>query len=177
VAAALPRLHQLRKLRLGGELAVDEALVHVSGLTGLQELHLQGSGWSAASCRALPRSLTSLHLVASGVGDGGPYLSPSSVPGICQLTALRELHLGYVCIDTAVLGGLTSLQHLSMESIDMTSAPGVPKMLVLSKLTRLQSIRVTVGADHGPFTVLQVGSCTGTLQLGGVGICTVVDGY
>jgi hypothetical protein len=163
LAAAIPRLQQLRELRLGGDLAADKALVHVSVLTALQELQLSGSCLSAASCRALSTTLTSLHLVAPAYNDGWS-LSPSSTPGICQLTALRKLHLDCICIDTAILGNLISLQHLSVEYPHMTSAPDVPKMLVLSKLTRLRSLRITV-SYQGRFTVLQVGSWAGALQL------------
>lgn len=167
LAAALPRLQQPTFLYLSHDLACDTVLAQLSCLTCLRQLvasHLISS-CSGASFAALPKSLTSLRVYNGGFTIHGSEraqmpLSPNSTPGICKLTALQELFLDNLAIETSFLGFLTALRSLKISSAAaVTAAAGKPKWLELSKLTLLQAVDLSCSWDLEMCTCMQVSAC------------------
>lgn len=146
LAAALPVLQHLTSLALHEDLACDQVLAHVTCLARLQRLEVvDDAHCSVNSFAALPTSLTALRVHGgrnTEADDLHQYLklTPSSTPGIYQLTKLQDLCLENVMVDTALLEPLTALTALSMGEAGVISAPGVSQWLVFSKLTCLQAL-------------------------------------
>lgn len=154
VAEALPQLQHLTSFNYlpdyscraawagGDEAGEDERItVPFSCLQQLQELSISVQHLSLASFEVLPASLMSL--VVQGTHNlPGDSISVSKTPGVCQLSALQELAVTAVTLDTAVLAQLSSLAALSIWQSGIFSSAGAPELLVLSKLTKLHRLRL-----------------------------------
>jgi hypothetical protein len=156
VADAVPELQQLTELTLGGPASQDAALEHLSRLTALQQLALTDAECTTASFLQLPSSLTMVSIeCAPGFGaedepDQEPLLtfSSTSSPGLCQLTALKELTVqgGQNCytprLHVEVLSTLTNLTKLSVYLCKVMSGPGQPKLALLTSVNALQHLHL-----------------------------------
>jgi hypothetical protein len=146
----LSSLLQLTHLQLSHHNAKDAVLASVSGLTGLQEIELKGDFYTADGLAALPASLTKL-CVSGKVTLGGQ--APDSTPAVAQLTALKWLEVAEAAgFSTAVLGSMSSLQHLAVQRTPLLTPPpagdvededtrGVD-LAPLSGLTQLQHLEL-----------------------------------
>jgi hypothetical protein len=112
----------------------------VHHLPRLLVLHVSGSKWTEAGFAALPATLTKLRLF----GSQDLVCSPSTTPGLTQLTALQWLGVDSVAqFDAAALVNFKQLQHLHLGRLklitDRDGGQG-PQLSVLQHLTRLQHL-------------------------------------
>ena len=118
-SSILQLLTQLTFLEVGPGIDVTaESLQHISGLQHLQEFRL-----------AYP----SVYLC----------LSPSSTPGLAQLTGLHTLKLSRATLDAAVLQDYTQLQQFKLQACTLSSADSAAVLLsVLGRQVQLQQLEL-----------------------------------
>jgi len=117
-STVLQHLTQLTYLSLRhvGRLLNADSLKHTSCLVNLQELHIY-------------------HSTAS--------LSPSTVPGLSRLTALRKVHLLSANLDPSILQDCTQLQDLELNYVAIISAGGAAALHnLLGRLQQLHSLKL-----------------------------------
>jgi hypothetical protein len=120
--------------------AADTVVSAVHQLPRLLELHVRGSKCTEAGFAALPATLTTLVIA----GDSDLVCSPSTTPGLTQLTALQWLGVDSVArFDLAALVNSKQLQHLKLRDLKLSNDPAAgqgPQLCVLQHLTRLQHL-------------------------------------
>lgn len=107
----LRKAPSLNRLNLGESAIDDEALKEVGDLIGLRELHV--SSWNLTNVHALSSLKQLEHL---GIGRGSS-LDGETVGSLCELRALRDLHISGVPIgETGLtrLSGLPCLERLRL---------------------------------------------------------------
>jgi len=117
-STVLQHLTQLTHLSLlyVGQLLTTNSLQHASCLVNLQELHMYGSS---------------------------APLSPSNIPGLSSLTALRKFRLQSVDCNLSILQDWTQLQDLELQCLAVISAGGAAALhSLLGHLQQLQSLHL-----------------------------------
>jgi hypothetical protein len=179
---ALPQLQALTSLELDNELSSPVVIKHAKSLQHLQDIAL--SSTKSDKFSSLPQSLTRLQLKPYCGPDRWQrptQLSRRTAPGICRLTGLQVLELQDIFpLDSAVLADMSSLQHLSLESVHFLEGES-PPLLVLTKMTALQSLSIRLAntnrlefPSHAPqaascafasMTAAEAAALTGSSQL------------
>lgn len=160
LAEAIPQLVQLTSLHLGGAVCVDAVLAHMTSCRHLLELRLDKCLCTAGSFTSLPQSLTLLDIgytftvgMSAAAANLLPQVtfSPGSTPALCQLTALQSLQVRNTHrFHVAVLSGLTDLTRLAIQGSDLTAGEDEPRLLVLTRLTKLQELVLSSMSDTSP---------------------------
>jgi hypothetical protein len=136
---ALPQLQVLTYLCLGGVVAEDDVLQHVSSLPRLQELTLEGGKFTLASLQQLPQSLTHLSIDwgGSNLDAVSRKLSVSTVPSLCALTGLQQLEVRSGAVGLDLLARLTSLKAVDVGHAALEGPCTLSVLTALMQLTRL----------------------------------------
>lgn len=159
LALVLPLMQHLTHLELDWH-AHDSVVARVRQLPKLQALLLCGGNCTAASFQVLPATLTQLQV-------SGPdlQLSPSSSPGLTQLTAMQWLQVKAVQFDLAVLSSMQRLQHLALDVERLQLPADQPRLAALASLTALQHLALCVNDALGLSTREDINAMTASSHL------------
>jgi hypothetical protein len=146
--AMLQRLPRLVVLELPGTPLSDEALQQLASMQGLRQVTLSREQHAAAcDLQLLPSSITRLCYKTSAYGEEDPSLPPE----LQQLTGLLNLQLHYCCLPPTLLGSVTQLQTLHLDTCTLLpigpeaedESEGTAALLdALIKLTHLQDLEL-----------------------------------
>jgi hypothetical protein len=133
---------ELRKLQCNVYSHPDLALRHIGGLTGLEELYLEGLDITSFNIRHL-KGLTNLQVLHLGANDVGSY----GVRYLRNMVHLRELSLAFSEVGNSGLRHLSGLVNLEVLDLMETrvSSRGLRHLSGLTELRELDLGETRVG--------------------------------
>ena len=168
--SAVPALQHLELRAIANRLLLPGSVLHV--LTHLTYLALYAKVQVTAESLQHISALQHLKGLVMDLPSGSVPLSPSSTPGLAQLTGLRTLHLVGAKMDPAVLQHYTQLQDLSLKACSLLGTNGTAALLmVIGKQLQLQQLTLTGSECEHPVAAAAFTALTTSSKLQELTVC------